>query len=132
MGLVRPLDWGDVEQIAALDPPYDLLLGADIMYGGFENVGLLAQTILALSRPGTSVLLATPDWPSRTNKNDMTWRWKWEEKFEDVLVAHGFEIRDISEEPSTAAIIAGVGRDRQPLRVIELHRGVVEATPARP
>ena len=29
---LRPLTWGDEGQIAELEPPYELLLGSDIMY----------------------------------------------------------------------------------------------------
>ena len=52
---VRPLDWGESEMIASLHPPYDLILGSDVMYVGADGILLLAETILALSGPGTKV-----------------------------------------------------------------------------
>ena len=41
-------------------PPFDLILGSDILYDS-EHHAALAETIAALSRPGTTVLICTPD-----------------------------------------------------------------------
>jgi len=57
---VSKLRWGDSEEIAAVRPPFDLILGSDIIYHKDSN-DELADTIAALSGPGTVVLWATPD-----------------------------------------------------------------------
>ena len=43
------------------EPPFDLVLGSDIMYNATHH-GVLADTIAGLAGPGTVVLWATPDW----------------------------------------------------------------------
>ena len=96
-----------------LDPPYEVLLGSDVFYGWNPTVVvLLAEAIPALSGKGGITLLTTPSWPAEGGC----------QIFEDLLTPHGFEIRDISEKALVAQIIAAVGVDRGPLRVIELLR----------
>ena len=58
---LRELRWGtDVGAARAELPPFDLILGGDILYDA-EHHAALAETIAALSRPGTTVLICTPD-----------------------------------------------------------------------
>ena len=55
------LKWGDPDAIAAIaHGGFDLILGSDIIYHAAHHE-VLAETIAALSKPGTLVLLCTPD-----------------------------------------------------------------------
>merc|ERR1739848_147132 len=84
---LRPLKWGDEDLFAALDPPYDLVLGSDIMYHSANHV-ILADTIAMLCSPNSRVLWVTPDWASEFNPDSSV-------AFRDRLTAHGFETKDI-------------------------------------
>ena len=57
---LRPLSWGDTAAAAALEPPYDLLLGSDLMYYPRHHQRL-ADTLTMLSTIGSEVLWATRD-----------------------------------------------------------------------
>lgn len=57
---VQKLRWGDQAQIAASEPPYDVILGSDLLYES-DQLEVLADTLVGLSSPGTSIFLATPD-----------------------------------------------------------------------
>ena len=48
-----PLTWGRQPEIAAAGPPFDLIVGSDILYNA-ESYPALATTIQQLSRPGVS------------------------------------------------------------------------------
>lgn len=56
---VRTLQWGDARTINSLEPPFDLVLGSDILYRASDH-DLLAATVERLSNPSTVVLVATP------------------------------------------------------------------------
>nr|DAD48835.1 TPA_asm: hypothetical protein HUJ06_018772 [Nelumbo nucifera] len=53
---VAELDWGNQGHIKAVDPPFDYIIGTDVVYAEHLLEPLL-QTILALSGPKTTVLL---------------------------------------------------------------------------
>ena len=83
----------DADLIRATEPPYDLILGSDILYE-WQHSKALAETIIAVSRVGTKVLIASPDWS--------------ELEFGQRLKASGFEIRDISTEAPVHKIVEEV------------------------
>lgn len=53
---VAELNWGDENQIKAVDPPFDYIIGTDVVYAEHLLEPLL-QTILALSGPKTTIML---------------------------------------------------------------------------
>ncbi|KAG9131805.1 hypothetical protein Leryth_009527 [Lithospermum erythrorhizon] len=53
---VAELSWGDADHIKAVDPPFDYIIGTDVVYAE-HLLDPLLQTILALSGPKTTVLL---------------------------------------------------------------------------
>lgn len=122
---MRPLKWGDPELIAATEPPFDLILGSDIMYHSSHH-DVLAETIVGLSSVGTRVLWATPDWELQRKESA--------KGFRERLEQAGFEMRELTEEPGVKAIIEAVQGDmdgagwfpyggRGPVKVYEMQRG---------
>lgn len=53
---VAELDWGNKDHIRAVEPPFDYIIGTDVVYAEHLLEPLL-QTILALSGPRTTILL---------------------------------------------------------------------------
>ncbi|CAK7332211.1 unnamed protein product [Dovyalis caffra] len=53
---VEELNWGNEDHIRAVDPPFDCIIGTDVVYAEHLLEPLL-QTILALSGPKTTILL---------------------------------------------------------------------------
>ncbi|KAL2613080.1 hypothetical protein R1flu_024772 [Riccia fluitans] len=53
---VAELDWGNEAHIAAVEPPFDYIIGTDVVYKE-QYVEPLIYTILALAGPKTTVLL---------------------------------------------------------------------------
>ncbi|KAG6760679.1 hypothetical protein POTOM_033855 [Populus tomentosa] len=53
---VAELDWGNEDHIRAVDPPFDYIIGTDVVYAEHLLEPLL-QTLLALSGPKTTILL---------------------------------------------------------------------------
>ncbi|KAJ6670381.1 S-ADENOSYL-L-METHIONINE-DEPENDENT METHYLTRANSFERASES SUPERFAMILY PROTEIN [Salix viminalis] len=53
---VAELDWGNEDHIRAVDPPFDYIIGTDVVYAE-HLLDPLLQTILALSGPKTTILL---------------------------------------------------------------------------
>ncbi|KAF5447335.1 hypothetical protein F2P56_032895 [Juglans regia] len=53
---VAELDWGNKDHIRAVDPPFDYIIGTDVVYAEHLLEPLL-QTIFALSGPKTTILL---------------------------------------------------------------------------
>ncbi|XP_072975117.1 uncharacterized protein [Typha angustifolia] len=53
---VAELDWGNQEHIKAVGPPFDYIIGTDVVYAE-HLLEPLMQTILALSGPRTMILL---------------------------------------------------------------------------
>ena len=57
---LQQLSWGNKDHIAAMEPPYDVILCSDLLYDWSQHLRL-AGTIKRLSHVGTCVLSATPD-----------------------------------------------------------------------
>ncbi|KAJ4971599.1 hypothetical protein NE237_004698 [Protea cynaroides] len=53
---VMELDWGNQEHVKAVDPPFDYIIGTDVVYAEHLLEPLL-KTILSLSGPKTTILL---------------------------------------------------------------------------
>ncbi|KAL5994596.1 hypothetical protein ACLOJK_024649 [Asimina triloba] len=53
---VEELDWGNPDHIRAVDPPFDYIIGTDIVYAEHLLEPLL-KTIFALSGPRTTLLV---------------------------------------------------------------------------
>ncbi|XP_073140596.1 uncharacterized protein [Henckelia pumila] len=53
---VAELNWGDADHIRAADPPFDYIIGTDVVYAEHLLEPLL-QTLLSLSGPRTTILL---------------------------------------------------------------------------
>ncbi|KAM0842068.1 hypothetical protein ACQ4PT_058601 [Festuca glaucescens] len=53
---VAELDWGNKEHIRAVEPPFDYIIGTDVVYSE-QLLQPLLETIIALSGPKTKVLL---------------------------------------------------------------------------
>ncbi|XP_037449012.1 protein-lysine methyltransferase METTL21D-like [Triticum dicoccoides] len=53
---IAELDWGNKEHIRAVEPPFDYIIGTDVVYSEHLLQPLL-ETIIALSGPKTKVLL---------------------------------------------------------------------------
>ncbi|CAO2813005.1 unnamed protein product [Amaranthus hypochondriacus] len=53
---VAELDWGNKDHIQAVDPPYDYVIGTDVVYSE-HLLDPLLQTICALSGPRTTIVL---------------------------------------------------------------------------
>jgi len=116
---LQQLRWGDAEQIAAAAPPYEVVLGSDLLYNsGYHEA--LAQTIAALSVPGTTVLFASPDGAPGDESSFSC-------GFYQMLEAEGFEVRDISRERVVAKALGPWGvwgmYGRGPVRVVEMRMG---------
>ncbi|XP_051113284.1 uncharacterized protein LOC127239253 [Andrographis paniculata] len=54
--VVTELNWGDMDQIKSCNPPFDYIIGTDVVYSE-HLLDPLLQTILSLSGPRTTVLL---------------------------------------------------------------------------
>ncbi|XWS72329.1 hypothetical protein CRYUN_Cryun02cG0030600 [Craigia yunnanensis] len=53
---VAELDWGNEDHIKAFAPPFDYIIGTDVVYAE-HLLGPLLQTIIALSGPKTTIML---------------------------------------------------------------------------
>ncbi|KAG9444329.1 hypothetical protein H6P81_015669 [Aristolochia fimbriata] len=53
---VAELDWGNKEHIQAVDPPFDYIIGTDVVYAE-HLLDPLMQTIFGLSGPRTTIML---------------------------------------------------------------------------
>lgn len=147
---VLPMNYADPLRIAEAGPPFDLVLGSDLMYAA-DSFSPLAQTIAKLLGPGSSMLMVTPNWPATSsntstnpadavpedvqavrssyNTTALLFPRFWED-FEEPLRAQGFDIRDLSHQSPVSEIIAEVGSDRGPIRVIEITRPALGAAAA--
>eukprot|EP00252_Welwitschia_mirabilis_P012532 TRINITY_DN2763_c0_g1_i1.p1 TRINITY_DN2763_c0_g1~~TRINITY_DN2763_c0_g1_i1.p1 ORF type:complete len:386 (-),score=70.68 TRINITY_DN2763_c0_g1_i1:210-1292(-) len=75
---VVELDWGNQEQIAALGPPFDFIIGTDIVY--VEHLlDPLLKTILSLAGPKTTVLIG---YELRSNAVHEKMNELWKENFD--------------------------------------------------
>ncbi|XP_043703342.1 protein-lysine methyltransferase METTL21D [Telopea speciosissima] len=71
---VMELDWGNQEHIKAVDPPFDYVIGTDVVYAEYLLEPLL-KTILSLSGPKTTILLGY-EIRSTTVHEQMLHMWK--------------------------------------------------------
>nr|ACR35140.1 unknown [Zea mays] len=55
---VAELDWGNKEHIKAVEPPFDYIVGTDVVYSE-HLLQPLMETITALSGPKTKILVAS-------------------------------------------------------------------------
>jgi hypothetical protein len=53
---VAELDWGNEDHITAVEPPFDYVIGTDVVYSE-QLLEPLLRTILALSGPKTTVMV---------------------------------------------------------------------------
>merc|ERR1712183_222955 len=56
---LQKLSWGDQQQIEESKPPFDVIIGSDILWYEAKRE-ILAETLIALSGPGTRIILASP------------------------------------------------------------------------
>eukprot|EP00928_Gymnodinium_smaydae_P050955 TRINITY_DN34495_c0_g1_i1.p1 TRINITY_DN34495_c0_g1~~TRINITY_DN34495_c0_g1_i1.p1 ORF type:complete len:275 (+),score=45.22 TRINITY_DN34495_c0_g1_i1:74-898(+) len=105
----QKLTWGDDASRSSLNPPYDVIIGSEIMYHR-EDHERLASTIMAISRPGTSVVLASQAWCVQTS-NELLAR----------LAACDFAVRDISAEPVVSSILIKHGYDETEESYDDIH-----------
>ena len=103
---LRTLRWGDEADIAAArtlpsggDAPFDVLIGSDIMYHQPLHEPL-ADTIAALTGPGSTVFWSTADGDLDAAHG---------QGFYERLRRHGFRVRDVTEQPKVAAAKADSG-----------------------
>lgn len=81
---VAELDWGNKDHIRALDPPFDYIIGTDVVYAEHLLEPLL-QTILALSGPRTTILLG---YEIRSTTVHDTMMHMWKSNFEVKTIPH--------------------------------------------
>merc|ERR1711862_682268 len=84
---VRSFQWGDAESLAALKPPYDVIVASDVLFFD-EALSKLAESLVHLSKPGTKILIAGPD--CLPNRRGMTQR-----LFYPRLEASGITVTDV-------------------------------------
>eukprot|EP00930_Biecheleria_cincta_P103107 TRINITY_DN95023_c0_g1_i1.p1 TRINITY_DN95023_c0_g1~~TRINITY_DN95023_c0_g1_i1.p1 ORF type:complete len:228 (-),score=29.26 TRINITY_DN95023_c0_g1_i1:78-761(-) len=112
---LQPLNWGNMEEITATEPPYELVLGADLMYN--ETLySALADTLMHVSGPGTIVLWATPHGPEQDQRAA---------QFYQKLINHGFSIQDISTRPAVVEALKAAPNPypRGPIHVLQMQLG---------
>ena len=92
---VRRLKWGEAEDLASAQGPYDLLLGSDIMYDP-NLYDALAETIIALTAADGEVLLVTREGSPTDTAATL------EAAFYGRLRGAGFEVADITKTEEVA------------------------------
>ncbi|KAL3530510.1 hypothetical protein ACH5RR_009832 [Cinchona calisaya] len=80
---VAELNWGNQDHIKAVDPPFDYIIGTDVVYAEHLLEPLL-QTILALSGPKTTIVLGYEI--RSTNVHDRMLE-MWKKNFEVKIVS---------------------------------------------
>lgn len=109
---VQQLSWGNKKHIAAVGPPYDVILLSDLLYCEMKHE-CLANTIIALSAAGACVLCATPD--------GMPWdRHSKCFGFYSLLEERGFKMGQVSDE-RVASLESGTGCDRGLIKIAEMY-----------
>jgi predicted nicotinamide N-methyase len=71
---VAELDWGNKDHIRAVDPPFDYIIGTDVVYSE-HLLQPLMETIIALSGPKTKIMLGY-EIRSTTVHEQMMQMWK--------------------------------------------------------
>lgn len=113
---LHELSWGNMEHMAALGPPYDVILCSDIFHE--DNLKSLADTIVGLSAPGTRVLLSAPHDQSKAGS-----RFIWQ--FYCMLWESGFSITEIEQDArkvkrAKVSSDSGSTYDRGIISIVEL------------
>uniref|UniRef100_A0A1D1Y8X0 Methyltransferase-like protein 21D n=1 Tax=Anthurium amnicola TaxID=1678845 RepID=A0A1D1Y8X0_9ARAE len=80
---VAELDWGNQEHVKAVSPPFDYIIGTDIVYAEHLLEPLL-QTIMALSGPRTTILMCYEIRSTAVHKQVIC---MWNSKFEVKTVS---------------------------------------------
>ncbi|XP_028808139.1 protein N-lysine methyltransferase METTL21A [Neltuma alba] len=99
---VSELQWGDSDQIRAVNPPFDFIIGTDVVYVEHLLEPLL-QTIVALSGPRTTVLLGY-EIRSTIVHEQMLQMWK---KTFDVKTVPKSKMDETFQHPSIQLFIMG-------------------------
>ena len=105
---VTQLRWGNEADAQALSPPFDLLLGSDLIYHRDHHPRLVA-TLGMLSGPNTTILWATPDGgPDDTSRPAADGRASIGYNFFERMRRSGWRCEDITQTPEVAAIVQEV------------------------
>ncbi|KAG2674188.1 hypothetical protein I3760_13G123400 [Carya illinoinensis] len=99
---VAELDWGNKDHIRAVDPPFDYIIGTDVVYAEHLLEPLL-QTIFALSGPKTTILLG---YEIRSTSVHEQMLQMWRRNF-DVKIIPQSKMDQIFQHPSIQLFIMG-------------------------
>ncbi|CAI8616358.1 unnamed protein product [Vicia faba] len=100
---VSVLQWGDESHIKDVDPPFDYIIGTDVVYAEHLLEPLL-QTILALSGPRTTIVLGY-EIRSTSVHEKMLQMWK---KHFDVKTVSKSKMDETFQHPSIQLFIMGL------------------------
>nr|AFK43541.1 unknown [Lotus japonicus] len=99
---VSELQWGDDSHIKAVDPPFDYIIGTDVVYVEHLLEPLL-QTTLALSGPRTTILLGYEIRNTQVHEKMLQ---MWKENF-DVKTVSKSKMDETYQHPSIQLFIMG-------------------------
>ncbi|XP_039051266.1 protein-lysine methyltransferase METTL21D-like [Hibiscus syriacus] len=99
---VAELDWGNEDHIKAVAPPFDYVIGTDVVYAE-HLVEPLLQTIIALSSPKTTIMLGH-EIRSTSVHEQMLQTWK---IFFDVKIVPKAKMDSKYQHPSIQLFIMG-------------------------
>ncbi|XP_019448754.1 PREDICTED: protein N-lysine methyltransferase METTL21A isoform X1 [Lupinus angustifolius] len=99
---VSELYWGDESHIKAVDPPFDYIIGTDVVYAEHLLEPLL-QTILALSGPRTTIVLGSEIRSTSVHEKMLQ---MWKENFEVKTVSKS-KMDETFQHPSIQLFIMG-------------------------
>ncbi|KAK8509175.1 hypothetical protein V6N13_062230 [Hibiscus sabdariffa] len=99
---VAELDWGNEDHIKAVAPPFDYVIGTDVVYAE-HLVEPLLQTIIALSGPKTTIMLGH-EIRSTSVHEQMLQTWK---NFFDVKIVPKAKMDSKYQHPSIQLFIMG-------------------------
>ncbi|XP_040992388.1 protein N-lysine methyltransferase METTL21A [Juglans microcarpa x Juglans regia] len=105
---VAELDWGNKDHIRAVDPPFDYIIGTDVVYAEHLLEPLL-QTIFALSGPKTTILLG---YEIRSTSVHEQMLQMWRRNF-DVKIIPQSKMDQIFQHPSIQLFIMGAKRSEE-------------------
>ncbi|KAJ0020564.1 hypothetical protein Pint_32072 [Pistacia integerrima] len=100
---VAELDWGNDDHIRAVTPPFDYIIGTDVVYAEHLLEPLL-QTIFALSGPKTTILLGYEIRSTSVHEQMLN---MWKSNF-DVKVVPKTKMHSEYQHPSIQLYIMGV------------------------
>ncbi|MBA0867725.1 hypothetical protein Goshw_003350 [Gossypium schwendimanii] len=100
---VAELDWGNEDHIKAVGPPFDYVIGTDVVYAE-HLVGPLLQTIIALSGPKTTIMLGH-EIRSTSVHEQMLLTWK---NFFEVKIVSKAKMDSKYQHPSIQLFIMGL------------------------